>query len=156
MPVGSRKAFTLVEILVVIVILGILAAVAIPKFAGASEDAKASALQSTLGGVRSSIAAFRTAAVISGDDPYPTLAELTDGTTIKFEIPANPFTGVSGVQAVSLSQATNRTVLNESTAGWNYHVNNASDPPVVIFYANASEATTILDSDGNARGANEI
>lgn len=151
-----KRAFTLVEILVVVVILGILAAIAIPKFAGASEDAKAAALQSTLGGVRSSIAAFRTSAVISGEDPYPTLDELTDGTTIKFEIPANPISGIDGVQAVSLAQANSRAVVNETAAGWNYHVNNAASPPIAVFYANSADETTVLDNSGTARGANEL
>ena len=122
----------------------------------ASEDAKASALQSTLGGVRSSIAAFRTSAVISGEDPYPTLEELTDGTTIKFEIPANPFSGLDGVQSVSLAQATSRAVINETGVGWNYHVNNTANPPVAIFYANSESETTILDNAGAAREANEL
>lgn len=150
------KAFTLVEVLVVVVILGILAAVAIPRFAGATEEARTSAVQSTVAGVRSAIASHRTAAVIAGEDPYPTLAELMDGTTISFDIPTNPFTGVSGVQAVSRSQATSRAVVNSGTAGWNYFVDNDSAPPVAIFYANADNETTAKDNAGSPRAASEL
>jgi prepilin-type N-terminal cleavage/methylation domain-containing protein len=39
----TRTAFTLVEILIVVVILGILAAIVVPKFTGASQDAKVGA-----------------------------------------------------------------------------------------------------------------
>lgn len=43
-----RRAFTLVEILIVVVILGILAAIVVPRFASASQDAIKSALQRQL------------------------------------------------------------------------------------------------------------
>ena len=41
----SRKGFTLVEILIVVIILGILAAIVIPQFTNASEDARKSNMQ---------------------------------------------------------------------------------------------------------------
>ena len=39
-PTGPRSAFTLVELLLVLVILGILAAIVIPKFSGRTEQAR--------------------------------------------------------------------------------------------------------------------
>ncbi|MEM9111640.1 MAG: prepilin-type N-terminal cleavage/methylation domain-containing protein, partial [Planctomycetota bacterium] len=48
-----RKGFTLVEILIVVVILGILAAIVIPQFTNASEAAKASSVLSQLQTLRS-------------------------------------------------------------------------------------------------------
>ncbi len=49
----KNKAFTLVEILIVVIILGILAAIVIPQFTEASNDARTSALQSDLQTIRS-------------------------------------------------------------------------------------------------------
>ena len=54
-----RKAFTLVEILIVVVILGILAAIVIPQFTSASEDAQISAVQSQLQTIRNQIELYR-------------------------------------------------------------------------------------------------
>ncbi|MFK7882851.1 MAG: type II secretion system protein [Phycisphaerales bacterium] len=151
-----RRAFSLVELMIVVVILGILAAVALPQFAGATDEARTTATKSALSGVRSAIATYRTAAVVAGDDPFPTLAELTDGTVVSFDVPANPYTSVAGIQAVNQSQANARQVTNGTTAGWNYYFDNSSTPPVAIFYANCSDATTDTDSAGAAVAANNL
>jgi len=151
-----QKAFTLVEILIVVVILGILAAIALPRFAGATDDARTAATQSTLAGVRSSIAAYRTNAVINGGAPYPTLSALSDGTVLKFDLPANPYTGAVGVQAVTEGQADIRAVVSPTSAGWNYFVDNNATPPVVVFYSNCEDDSTLQDVTGGFKGVNEL
>lgn len=45
---GNEKGFTLIEIIAVIIIMGILAAVAVPKFFSMQEDAKRAALNGAL------------------------------------------------------------------------------------------------------------
>lgn len=152
----SHKAFTLVEVLIVVVILGVLAAVVVPKFATANDDAKTSAAQSTVAGVRSAIATYRTSAVIQGNAPYPTLAQLGDGSVIRFDIPLNPFTGVGGIQSVGQAQADARGVSNQQRAGWNYFVDNSANPPTAIFYLNAADETTAADGSGGVLTANEL
>lgn len=48
MPQQNRKGFTLIELLIVVVIIGILAAIAIPKFSSTKEKAYISAMKSDL------------------------------------------------------------------------------------------------------------
>jgi general secretion pathway protein G len=56
---SARRGFTLIEILIVVIILGILAAIVIPQFSSASSDAKKASLQSTVQTLRSQIALYK-------------------------------------------------------------------------------------------------
>jgi general secretion pathway protein G len=53
------KAFTLVEILIVVVILGILAAIVIPQFTNASQDAQRGNIQTQVQSIRNQVELFR-------------------------------------------------------------------------------------------------
>jgi len=55
----AKKGFTLIEILIVVIILGILAAIVIPQFSSASGDARKASLQSTAQTLRSQIALYK-------------------------------------------------------------------------------------------------
>lgn len=72
-----KKAFTLIELVFVIVILGVLATVAIPKLIVTRDDAEIAKAKSQIAAVRSGIQLKRNEMILSGTQGYPT--NLEDG-----------------------------------------------------------------------------
>jgi len=73
----AKSGFTLVEILIVVVILGILAAIVIPQFTEASSEAKMSSLCTDLQSVRSQIELYK----IQHNDALPGQSNVAIGGT---------------------------------------------------------------------------
>jgi len=72
----SQKGFTLIEALIVIVIIGIIAAVAIPKFANSKADSETKTCQGNLSIIQSAIAHYK---FDNGSDPATVAALVTGG-----------------------------------------------------------------------------
>ena len=98
-----RSGFTLVEILIVVVILGILAAIVIPQFTEASGEAKLSSLCTDLQSMRSQIELYK----IQHNDNLPGVAngthtgaaDLTNSLIGKTDIFGNPYALTETVSA---------------------------------------------------------
>ncbi len=67
MKFSSKKAFTMIELVFVIVVIGILAAIAVPKFAATRDDAQITKGLATLAAVRSAIATERQKQILRGE-----------------------------------------------------------------------------------------
>jgi len=65
-----KNAFTMIELVFVIVVLGILSAIAIPKFAATRTDAQISKGRADVSSIRSAIITERQSRLITGDSKF--------------------------------------------------------------------------------------
>jgi general secretion pathway protein G len=78
-----RNAFSMIELIFVIVVMGILAAIAIPKFAATRDDANIAKARSTIAAVRSAIINERQARLFRGQRTF--ISKLHNNTAVIFD-----------------------------------------------------------------------
>jgi MSHA pilin protein MshA len=110
----KQSGFTLIELVMVIVILGILSAIAIPKFADLTTQAKISAGKGGLGAMRSAVAIDYAKSATSGTVAFP--SAITTALFADSLVPKNPLNNSTSVSAVTVAPSGTAT----STDGWWY------------------------------------
>ena len=99
----TRKGFTLIELLIVVVIIGILAAIAIPKFAATKDKAKLASVKTDLRNLETAEEAY-----FSDYATYTGFSTLVTGNSINLS-PGNTMTA-TGVSNGYTATATNNTI----------------------------------------------
>jgi general secretion pathway protein G len=131
-----RSAFTLIEVLIVVVIMAILAGALIPKLSSSTNDAKKSSLKFNLQTIQTQIQVY----AAQHNNTFPAFATFvnqmtmptdingnTTGTTLPYgpylqgttQLPANPFNSSNALVAVPTA-GTIPTGVVAGGAGWQY------------------------------------
>jgi len=126
----NKRGFTLIELVIVIVILGVLAAIALPKFADLISDSKISATKAGLGAIRA-VVALKYSANIAGHTDAQTNTSVI-GATDFFDghLPVNQVVGTAATAIGTVAATVNGSVTQASTgSGWWYCTgSDTSDP----------------------------
>jgi MSHA pilin protein MshA len=78
----NQQGFTLIELVMVIVILGILAATALPKFASLQGDARGASIDAAAGAMKSAMAIVHAQSIINGDEGEATATVSLEGISV--------------------------------------------------------------------------
>ena len=145
-----QSGFTLIELVVVIVILGILAATAAPKFMNLQGDARISALNGLKGAVKSAVSMTYSKAILKGIEKSETGkvcatgsdlngATCTDQIDIVYGRPDASADGlIKSLDIDSKAVAANATA-NDTSAEWNYFA--TEDGKSIVIFSSSGGLT---------------
>ena len=148
-----RSAFTLIEVLIVVIIMAVLAATIIPQFSSSTNDAKDSSVVFNLHTIRSQIEMYKVHHLGKKPEVAKFVDQMTKPTDVQgatgggptvaiygpyFQglVPTNPFNGSNAIVAVA-TPGTKPAAPADGTSGWQY------DESTGDFYPNL--ATTEWD-----------
>lgn len=119
----ARNGFTLIELVIVIVILGILAAVAIPKYVTVQKEARIAVVNGMAGGLRSArLVAMAKYQVVSNTtattvDMDGTLVEVTAGTGVPTPTQAGIVTALTDTSGFTVNIGASKVEFQPTNGG---------------------------------------
>ncbi|MCH1918125.1 prepilin-type N-terminal cleavage/methylation domain-containing protein [Shewanella sp. A3A] len=142
---GKVQGFSLIELVIVIMILGLLAATAIPRFLNVADDAENASVEGVAGGLSTAVSFVRSQWEVDGrrNDSV-----ILDGTTISLDMRFGFPTGTGNTSATSMTDASCQSVFNSVLQ---------SAPKNVIYTADARDQRyTVRVEDGAGGTVNSL
>ncbi|WP_335921448.1 type II secretion system protein [Shewanella chilikensis] len=133
----QMQGFSLIELVIVIVILGLLAATAIPRFLNVTDDAEDASLEGVTGGLATAVSFVRSQWEVDG---RRNTSVLLDGISVSLDTRFGYPTGTGNTSATSMDDASCQQVFNTVLQ---------SAPKNVLYTADAREQRyTVRALDG--------
>ncbi len=148
----KRNAFTIIELIFVIVVLGILAAVAIPRMGSNMEHAQVAKAQGDVAALRAAIASARQKMLVTGSNAYPTALDHLAGASAN----GDPLFDHNGTATMVI--LTYPLYSNVSSGNWRKTANNTYafkviDTDVLFTYVSSGVNGGRFDCHGSNAGA---
>ena len=140
-----QSGFTLIELVVVIVILGILAATAAPKFMNLQGDARISALNGLKGAVKSAVSMTYSKAILKGIEKSETGTVCANGSDLNGATCSDPIDIVYGRPDATAAGLIKSMDIESNAVGDNAEANDTS---VEWNYFESGNSIVIFSSSG--------
>ncbi len=140
----KQAAFTLIELLIVVAIIGILAAIAVPNFLSAQVRAKVARAQNDLRSLQTALASYR---VDNNSYPYP-IANWMDDTALELAQLTTPIAYLVSIPPDPFADRYDKNDPSIRLHGGNYTYQNCIEEP--DWCSNASPYTRFLTLDRHA------